>query len=510
MSKSNSAFGAASVVAERAASNATTDIAAAAANASANAAACAHTAAGGVARANSVVYTTTIASEVAGSGLSIWKALGSDADRLDSGENASHVAFSALWTREESLVVEDQLHSFWLALDGFENNWAVWQSWYDSRLKGQPSFHLPKKAAEEVDLLIARQSEAWWRRTPEAINADIAEWVSEAKKQPNDDQQWVDDYRDGIPMLPPQRPASLQPVWRDGMLSNQTESATSSISVGSMPEALAALRDQLEQLSSSARESGQIDDRFIAFLDSVVDTFPTTEPSISGVFALGHQSEMITAYAPVAAREWPDLLNAQYRATQLMFERLVDRFPSWTEFKRDSTNLNSEQVNSSVIAEEFVADALKDRTIDDDVSPEITKLLDQLAQQVDEENFPTELRENDQARESRARDLLESLNNLLKRIAEAALRLTSTTGRLTGYTAAKWVEGAKEEYDSQSKDLGKWFVKWSFRTLKAGAVTAVVGVAGLPFWQWLTITFPTQFGWLGPAANALSKFLGVV
>ena len=76
-----------------------------------------------------------------------------------------------------------------------------------------------------------------------------------------------------------------------------------------------------------------------------------------------------------------------------------------------------------------------------------------------------------------AADMLASVNNTIKRVAESALRRVG--------------EGARAQIDTDLKELGKVAVKWTRRLL-------VVTLGA-----WLVQTYPSTFKWLPPILDFL-------
>ena len=91
-----------------------------------------------------------------------------------------------------------------------QTNWSIWSEWYRSRVFGTPSFGLPRDIADEIDRRIALGDgrEDFWDRPPEAINAEIAGWVEEARRKLTE----VD------PIDPPSVPPEVSPAQDAGAI----------------------------------------------------------------------------------------------------------------------------------------------------------------------------------------------------------------------------------------------------------------------------------------------------
>lgn len=61
-------------------------------------------------------------------------------------------------------------------------NWDALCGWYTNRLRGRTKgFNVRDDKAEDLDIRIASRSDEWWARDPAKVNADIAQWVEEAR-----------------------------------------------------------------------------------------------------------------------------------------------------------------------------------------------------------------------------------------------------------------------------------------------------------------------------------------
>ncbi len=112
----------------------------------------------------------------------IWDTLQLDGTRLENGAKAAELARSPLWAGMNDRMFDEQRDALRQVLSQLGGDWPIWQFWYHSRFDGQQSFGLPASAAEAIDLRIARQDDDWWKRGPEAVNAEIAGWVKEIRE----------------------------------------------------------------------------------------------------------------------------------------------------------------------------------------------------------------------------------------------------------------------------------------------------------------------------------------
>lgn len=111
----------------------------------------------------------------------MWKAVTTDARALVA-SGADAVLASPLWP--------DGAPDFW---QGFDRDfrrvlteqkiWSVWLDWWQARVDGTASWGLPPALEQEVETRIALGDgrKDFWDREPEAVNAEIADWVEVAK-----------------------------------------------------------------------------------------------------------------------------------------------------------------------------------------------------------------------------------------------------------------------------------------------------------------------------------------
>ena len=185
-------------------------------------------------------------------------------------------------------------------------------------------------------------------------------------------------------------------------------------------------------------------------------------------------------------KEWPDFLAQRFHVLTLNFDRTVRQFPKWREFVRNAQKdrLTAEQAAEVAALANAMILALREgeaRSLIDQVLPSALEALNAPLQ------WEIEPREKalDPIKSGKlllAEDIVESVDNILKRIAEAAL----TIKNFGSYYGQKWKEGfAKEALSSAEKDGGKAFI-WMKRTL-IGIMTGTPALALL-----------SQFGWLKP------------
>jgi TIR domain len=116
-----------------------------------------------------------------------WEGVGIDASWLentkgDDAMKAQALAVHALWEGAAPVWADKAWTHFKEELHYRNSNWDYFCHWYSGRLTGQENgFSETMGSAKALDIGIATQSDAWWKRGPDAVNRDIAELVERAR-----------------------------------------------------------------------------------------------------------------------------------------------------------------------------------------------------------------------------------------------------------------------------------------------------------------------------------------
>jgi hypothetical protein len=296
--------------------------------------------------------------------------------------------------------------------------------------------------------------------------------------------------------VPPQRPAAVEPVWENDLLTLPNKRAKTDLTGRKFPAALRSLGAEVRALASDLVGEANIDRRFISLLNELAARIPQTSPSQDELFRVGHFESVLVAYAKTVNEQWPEILAARYHALALQFDRTMRQSPSWREFKRNASKetLTAQQVALAVSLAKETATALREAEAKEFVDESLPQATERLAAALDvtdktsAEPVPEDVIEA--GRELLAVDLIESVNNILKPIAEAALKIGADAGKGYGTGFGKgFIRAAKKQ---GPKDGEKAF-KWLRRAALGGGATAVGLSVGLaPLIQ----KFPQAFGWL--------------
>ena len=291
------------------------------------------------------------------------------------------------------------------------------------------------------------------------------------------------------PVIPAPRPAAIEPIISNDKLILPKIASPSDLKPPTLTAALKALREQIEKLADDYEKSGPNPDRrMIAYLRELAARVPKSRPKQQDLFAFGHEKKVLEGYASKANEEWPEILAARYHGMTLAFDRTLKQFPKWREFLRNASGeiFTPAQINDIHEAATQTSGILRHEDALPNVDPDLPEAIDALNEKLNEKPTTSEiLADLDAAKQELAADLIESLNNIWKRIAESAL------GDLAKDYAKEFKAGAKPEFKKLAKKDGVNFAKWAHRIFWSGVATG--GIATVHF---LSGAFPEYFGWL--------------
>ena len=90
-----------------------------------------------------------------------------------------------LWPKETPRSILQYWTVKSMQLERFGQGWEVWIDWIDAILEGNPLFGLPTSISKNLEARIAVGDNRpdFWNRAPGIINAEIASWVEEVRRQ---------------------------------------------------------------------------------------------------------------------------------------------------------------------------------------------------------------------------------------------------------------------------------------------------------------------------------------
>jgi transcriptional regulator with XRE-family HTH domain len=340
--------------------------------------------------------------------------------------------------------------------------------------------------------------------------------------------RWLEEFRAMLgrqqtirPKIPAPRPAAIEPVWIDDRLRIPKVPVATDLSVPEFEAALTTLRNVLRDLAADVSVEANIDRRFASFLNSCANSIPEIVPPQTKLFEIGHMDSVFLAYTRTVNDEWPSFLAARYHAVARQFDYTLRQSNAWRQFKRNALRdgLRAEQIEPAVaLVKEVVAVLRQDEAVefvDSEVPNFLETYLNQFEANVTGSTHsldPIEL-----GTEELATDLIESVNNVLKRIADAglsALEMTKGAGsevasiakRTVGSFVGGFEKGAVSEAEKQGRASGRKAVRWLVRFATGGLVVSTGG--GVTYAAYhavskLIANFPDAFGWF----ENLAKFV---
>ena len=296
------------------------------------------------------------------------------------------------------------------------------------------------------------------------------------------------------PSVPNIRPAAIEPEWHGGKLVLPKEPIEGDLESSALSAALSALREDLTELVDDSASFQNIDLRPIDYIRRLANRIPNGVPPQTLLFRLGHARDVLESFTSTTDEEWPDFLGGRYRQLILQYDRTVRQFPQWREFVRNASDLGltGEQISHvDHLLDEFVPELGSEdasRFIDPSISVALQDTRSSVA-------FADWKHVVEAGKDRLAADLIESVNNVLKRVAEVALALHSSAIRWVGSTLHGAVEafGAKAQ-ESIIREAGK-FGEGAGPALGRFLRRAVLVITGSGL--------IAQFGWLEPVVRFL-------
>jgi hypothetical protein len=389
-----------------------------------------------------------------------------DALDLYNGEHPQRLVHAPLWRPAEDGETLLRVQNEWLRLAGElrrqGSHWQVWTIWYDYALKGSPAAF--KSRAEWETAFVDLPDPLPWDDGPEAVNTKIAERLSRLAPEPEGDR--------AAPAVPAQRPAAIEPVWNRGVLSLPKKATKTNLDTRKFAAALKSLRTEMRALANDAAGEANIDKRFVAHLGQLADRIPQKSLRQDVLFRLGHAEAIFSGYAKIVDEQWPEFLASRYHALALHFDRTMRQSPIWREFQRnaDQQSLTAEQIAAAPRLATEIAKALRDREALSFIDPALPESLDELAALKTGKGVQdgARLAAIESGKEALAIDIIESVNNILKRIAEGAIAVRVVVARSASEYAQNLVGQLPKASSKLGREHGDKLPKWLFRIVVGG------------------------------------------
>lgn len=290
--------------------------------------------------------------------------------------------------------------------------------------------------------------------------------------------------------VPPQKPAGLEAKWEDGRITPSSSNIPSD--TASLGKGLKALKKQIDNFRLTCSETANIDKRFCDILSDVSKQVPEGDISQEELFGLGHWEEFFHRYRQTVSAEWPTLLAARYDALTLLFCRTLDQYADWKQFKKDAgeNNLLEQEVPYAAEVATRITEMMKHEPL---IDPKFYEALRRLSRPI-----AANLQSLGNASRLMVSDVLESLNNLLKAVADRITPLLEITSKTVEEVyLAQFRESASDQLKEEARKDGRAAVKLLKKLIFCG-----IGVGAVVIGEAL-IEVSTSFLWLQPLLHLL-------
>lgn len=238
--------------------------------------------------------------------------------------------------------------------------------------------------------------------------------------------------------VPSQRASAMELIWERGKLTVSLHAAALDLEQPTFEAALSALKAEINSVAKEMLKSN-LERNIPNYLTQVAAQISDSTPAQKNLFRLGHAAAALNSLGSRAETEWPEVIAARYRALEFMFDRTLRQAPAWREFIRNATKQSFSQTqieNAGALATE-VANTLRDENALTFVDPAVPQALEELVAEFNNVEGEFEKKSTTLAqKELVALDLVESVNNTLKSIAQAATR---TVDAANSDRAFKWL-----------------------------------------------------------------------
>ncbi len=394
--------------------------------------------------------------------------------------------------------------------------WEAWVDWYEQRLRGG-------EGPYAWELAYVGVPEEFWADGPARVNTWIQRQIEKLESTPPSQSSNVMSIQNildepdilGVgtsappPPIPAQQPAAIEPEWRNRRLTIPKSPTKTDLTGRKFAAALKSLRQEMRSFAADISNDANIDKRFAGYVSRLVEQIPVKVPRQDELFRLGHAETVFAGYAKVVNDEWPAILAARYHALSLNFDRTLRQSRLWREFKRNAAKdtLSPDQIQTAFVLASDVAAALRRDEAKDLIDPAIPQTLVEVAEPLRTNSLIRAETSKDiieAGQELLAYDLMESINNILKGIFQAAIwtRISDKVSEAGGAFTDEALESIVAEARRLGKDVGPALSKWTRRLILGGAAYYI---AGQPFIVWLLGNYPEAFKWLEFAARFLSS-----
>ena len=396
--------------------------------------------------------------------------------------------------------------------------WEAWVDWYEQRLRG-------REGPDAWELAYVRIPEEFLADGPARVNTWIQRQIENLEPRPLQSsnilpiQNILDEPNvlavgtsAPLPPIPAQQPAAIEPEWRNQRLTIPKGPTKTDLTGRKFGAALKSLRQEMRSFAADISNDANIDKRFAGYVSQLAEQIPIKLPRQDELFRLGHAESVFSGYAKIVNDEWPQILAARYHALALNFDRTLRQSALWREFRRNAAKdvLSPDQIRTAFVLASDVAAALRRDEAKDLVDPAIPQTLVEVAEPLRTKALTNaELSKEiiEAGQELLAYDLIESANNILKGIFQAAIwtRISDAAKDAGDAFTDEALKSVVAEAKRLGKNVGPALSKWTRRLILGGVGSAAYYIAGQPFIVWLLTNFPQAFKWLESAAHFLSS-----
>jgi hypothetical protein len=431
--------------------------------------------------------TSIVAAAAATNDLEMWRAASFDASDLEKRNNPALLAELQLWLPSATFSGASSLIDLQhYALRDMGEHWEVWNDWYQARLHGRDPW------PEAVEIACALIPDEIWKQGPSVVNAEIRRIRERGASEQEPDSITSPE---APPTVPAQKPAALQPEFRDGKLVLPKSPSVSKLKGQSPTASLKALREELRDLADVVQNEANIDRRVSTRLRGIAEKIPDRAPRQDVLISIGHILEELQDYSGKANAEWPNVLASRYHAMVRNYDRTLRQFPKWLEWiAATRPPLSREQIDAAPGAARQLADALRDDEVKAQVDPALPAALEAMASTLDSKSNSSAAFDDPLAlaTDALAHDVLESVGNTYKTIASKAV---DVSGRAISEYGVRFEKGIVDEAGKQGDKHARAAIRLLFRAaFSTGFYGLTTGA------QHLTGFYPEYFGWLIPIA----------
>ena len=404
-----------------------------------------------------------------------------DAQFVEKGSSVKDLAIQPLWNGDS---MENhfplQLKQKWQILKqhliALNQDWDVWIDWYEARLDGKPLI-------EEIEIGDPENGQYGRVTLPVDYYNDPAKANAAIK-------EIIEDYVDSLERpvgdstveTPPQNPASIKPVIRNGKIYLSEKPLNTDLEISLAIENMLALRDEFEDFFTSVEnDEGNFDQRPIDFLKTISALMPAGLPDSRTLFRLIRKEAAMEKYEATVSQQWPEFFADRYSSLLTELGQVLDQFPDRRAFQRQKLTVEIEDVNYDEFKQDFapVMDAIaKENEIIDQTIPDAIRAIG-------ETSDGPPLKDEQQVIMA---DQLDSTNNLLKALTDQVLdpklsqQVMVNIGNAYGAGLVEGIlEGAREAGIEDGKKVGA--------SLARAKAAETVGKA-------LYERYPERFNWL--------------